>query len=106
MTYEELIQRIDEIRNPDINPEDAGMKILELKNDLAKGEDEILNLSAKIKELESDNFAKDERIKNLLKRNEELRFSLGAQYDREKEEEKEEKEEEEIVPLKEIAKII
>lgn len=106
MTYEELIQRIDEIRNPDINPEDAGMKILELKNDLAKGEDEILNLSAKIKELESDNFAKDERIKNLLKRNEELRFSLGAQYDREKKEPEEEKEEEEILPLKEIAKII
>ena len=61
---------------------------------------------AKIKELESDNFAKDERIKNLLKRNEELRFSLGAQYDREKEEPEEEKEEEEIFSLKEIAKII
>lgn len=80
MTYEELRTRYEEIQNAE-NPEDAGALILSLQSDLNSVDEENYSLKEKIKDLESDIVAKKERIDNLMKRNEELRFSLGKQYE-------------------------
>lgn len=92
MTYEDLKKRYEEIQNAE-NPEDAGALILSLQSDLNSIEEENYSLKEKIKELESDIVAKKERIDNLMKRNEELRFSLGKQYEESQSDEKAEAEE-------------
>lgn len=92
MTYDELKKRFEEIQTAE-NPEDAGALILSLQSDLARTDDENAELKDKIKELESDIVAKKERIDNLMKRNEELRFSLGRQYEESNKDEKAEAEE-------------
>lgn len=88
-SYEIIKQRIEEIKNAE-TPEDAGALILAFENDLSKIEDDKNILEARVKELETDVVTRDERIKNLLKRNDELRYSLSEQY------KKEEKKDEEL----------
>ena len=110
MTYEELKARYEEIQNAE-NPEDAGALILSLQSDLNSIEEENYSLKEKIKDLESDIVAKKERIDNLMKRNEELRFSLGKQYEESQSDEKAEAEEidrdkYEIANLNELKEIL
>ena len=105
-TYEELKQKIDDIRNAE-TPEDAGALILALENEIAKVDDDKQALEARIKELETDVVSRDERIKNLLKRNEDLRYSLGEQYKREEVKDEEIKEDRyKVTGLEDLDEII
>lgn len=92
MTYEELKKRFDEIQAAE-NPEDAGALILSLQSDLNRVDEENFELKEKVKDLEADIVAKKERIDNLMRRNEDLRFSLGEQYEKSNKDEKAEAEE-------------
>lgn len=104
-TYEELKTRIDEIRNAEL-PEDSGALIIALQNDLSAYDDELAEAHARIDELERDVVARDGRIENLKRRNEELRYQLGEQISKPEVKEEIEEEKENIFETKDYKTLV